>query len=701
MNWINQIEQRKFLIVGGVLLIACSALIVTSLRSPIAFDSFWHLQMGKDWLENGLSPWIDHYSFTFNGQAITNPPVVFQGLLHFLVSQFGIRTGYLVLRFGCFFLTMGAAFLLLRQMKAPAILYAIVIPMIVFLLQVRSIVRPELISYTLSIIALMLYFRAGRTISVRNVLPMVILMWVWSIYHSSIVGYVIFFGFFLDCAVRQFESRAPVDVWVKWLVWGLLLLSVGFLNPGFSHSIIEAITFPSEWKHLIGEYLPPAPVFKSTVGIYALVLIAVLTPVLAWKQHRFGLLVVWVVLAFSAVTMRRMVTPSGIVIVLMAAHLVISSNIPGRLKVANSNFWSNFVGLVLLVSIGVTLYSNVERARAFMMENRSVIGRYPVAMADYMSERKVSGRIFNDFAMGGYLIYRLAHQNQVYIDGRTQILYPPEHMKRYMEIGNTKFPEVLRTELDKYAVDQILWPYTSARNDVVQEMGGFGLDFLDERHVLYTRGESNFPLLGRLMSYPECWRPDMLDELQEERKKMDEILPAYSGLVPFANLVVGYSSTDGGLAFLDASIGSGEWLDEMRRFAGFRFLESGHYDLVVNLLGGVEIQKPKDYLASALAMLQTGEHEIAVQIIEEFSNVQWSRLGTDDVFLYFKLYQLLETHRNLTAVEQQHVEALRLQLVELGRPEPDSEPVLDAGSFCTVSEGWPEEFPMTSQTAGK
>jgi hypothetical protein len=41
---------------------------------------------------------------------------------------------------------------------------------------------------------------------------------------------------------------------------------------------------------------------------------------------------------------------------------------------------------------------------------------------------------------------------------------------------------------------------------------------------------------------------------------------------------------------------------------------------VVNLLGGVELLKPKDYLASALAMVQAEDLELASQIIEDFSN---------------------------------------------------------------------------------
>ena len=532
----------------------------------------------------------------------------------------------------------------------------------------------------------MFYFRANNRISTRNLLPMVALMWFWSTYHSSVVGYVIFFGFFLDCAIEQFKSRAPVKAWGIWFAWGVLILAVGFLNPSFSHPLVQAATFPSEWKILISEYLPSGRGLKSIAGIYVLILFAVLTPILALKQRRFGYLVIWAVLVYSAVMMRRMVTPSGIVVVMLTTHLIIESNISHRIHSANSKFWSRFVWLTLLVAISATLYSNVERARHFMREDRAILGRYPVALADYMSRQQVPGRIFNDYGVGGYLIYRLAPHNQVYIDGRTQILYPLEHMQKYEEVRRTKDPGVLRAELDKYSIDKIIWGYRQTRHDLVQDIGGFGLDFLGARYALYTRGTSNFPLLGELLSHPECWRRDMTDELSLEQFKMHAILPEYSSLFPFADLVVGYSKADDGKAFFDATIDGDKWFDEMRRFAGYRFLETGEYDLAVNLLGGVEIRKPKDYLASALAKIKSGDLELASQIIEEYTTIEWPLLNSDEIYFHYKLYQLLESEKKLTLSEQSNAEELKVKLAVLGRPDPDAEPVLDVSAFCTISD---------------
>ena len=684
MDLINQIEKRKLLIISGILVIALASMIVTSLRGPVGYDPFWHLQMGKDWIENGLSPWIDHYSFTYNGQKISGPPVIFQGLLHLTVSTFGLMTGFKVFKFACFFLTLSATFLLLRQIKASAIVYAIVIPMVVYLLQTRAMVRPEIISYSLSIVALILYFRADNRIATGNMLAIIALMLVWVNYHSAILGYIIFFGFFLDCAAEQARSKAPASDWLKWLAWGGVIVAVGFLNPSFAHPALGAISFSPEWKEIILEYLPPtsSSSLTSQPGIYALISLSVITPVLAFRQHRFGMLFVSIVFIYFAFSMRRMITPSGIIIVMMAAYLLTRSSFHQRLYQSNRKIWSNLTGILIMVMISATLYSNVERAQHFMNENRIFLSRYPVALADYIIKEQISGNIFNTYSIGGYLIYRLHPQNRIYIDGRTGILYPLEHLKKHNELMKTNSPEVLMPELDKYEIDLIILQHSQDRHDFIQEMGDFGLEFLGARYSLYRRGKSNFPLLGMLLARPECWRPEMREELNSERKKMDEVLPPYSGLFPFADLVVGYSNSDDGKAFFDASISEQTWFDEMRRFAGYRFLETGHYSLTVYLLGGVEIRKPKDNLVSALAKIKDGDYETASFILEEFARTRWLNIRTEDIFIQYKLYQILKDQRDLNPEEQKVVSGLEIKLAEAQYPDFNTSLELDTKSLC-------------------
>ena len=74
---------------GLVFLIAYIILAVIIMRPVAAYDTFWHLQMGKDLLEQGLSPWVDHYSVRYLGKDIYPVPVMFQTLLYKFVSFFG------------------------------------------------------------------------------------------------------------------------------------------------------------------------------------------------------------------------------------------------------------------------------------------------------------------------------------------------------------------------------------------------------------------------------------------------------------------------------------------------------------------------------------------------------------------------------------------------------------------------------------
>jgi hypothetical protein len=52
---------------------------------------------------------------------------------------------------------------------------------------------------------------------------------------------------------------------------------------------------------------------------------------------------------------------------------------------------------------------------------------YPVAMADFVAAQHLHGRSFNNMEWGGYLLWRLAPQVKMYIDGRMldQTRFPP------------------------------------------------------------------------------------------------------------------------------------------------------------------------------------------------------------------------------------------------------------------------------------
>src|SRR5437868_14327017 len=79
-------------------------------RSP---DLYWHISMGSDWIFKGLSPFVDHYSYTMPGKPIVYVAWGFQVTISLLYAAFGIA-GVGIYRFVAFSL---ALFLLDRTMR--------------------------------------------------------------------------------------------------------------------------------------------------------------------------------------------------------------------------------------------------------------------------------------------------------------------------------------------------------------------------------------------------------------------------------------------------------------------------------------------------------------------------------------------------------------------------------------------------------
>ena len=167
MDWFTKLEERRKAILFALGFLLIATLAVTCMRDNQSYDAFWHLRMGQDWVELGLSPWQDHYSFTYPGAEIKSPPVVFELAIYQATKWLGLQFGFKLFLFACTVLILFAAGAWLRHIKAPVVIYCLVLPTLVALLQTRAIIRPELISYAFSICGALFIcpgeIRAGHT----------------------------------------------------------------------------------------------------------------------------------------------------------------------------------------------------------------------------------------------------------------------------------------------------------------------------------------------------------------------------------------------------------------------------------------------------------------------------------------------------------------------------------------------------------
>jgi hypothetical protein len=677
MSWIDSLEQNRRLLMTGLALAVLAVLAVTAMRNPSSYDAFWHLQMGKSWIEEGLVPWIDHFSFTFHGQEIVGAPILFQVLLHFFVSVLGIETGMQALKFSGYLIVVTLMAWYLLRMKSPVILYLLVIPALVVALQHRAMLRPEILSYGLSVIAMMLYLRAGTHISLKGMWPIVVLMAVWTNSHSPIFGYVIFFGLFVDFALRQIQDRSPVRVWTEWLAWGLAVFAVGFANPNLSHPVWRRFQFSPEWKEVIGEYRSIAA-YSGDIEMYLLGIFTLLTLALLVWQKKWGHLIVSLILLYVAIDMSRLVTPFGIVMLCMFSQVIVESRLVEKAKRWPSNRQALISGACVLL-VGGGIWLSVGRAAGFMEENRITVFKFPSGLVDYMEQNDISGNIFNIYRAGGYLIYRLGPETQVYIDGRTDILYPYEHFERWKEVLN--HPDELKIEVEKYDINLALLYNTAPFYALMDESGLFELDYVGPVYSLFKRGNGNFPLLGKIYSRPECWRPEFQSQLQAERDRASRILPPYSPAHRYFALALdGKVREESGLSE-EERITEGDWLDSQRRFAGFQAVRDGHFEEAFESFREVRNKVAKDWLAGALSKIHMGDWQEAEVILDEVSRFKWTRVYYVDMLILHALLNAINTHATLEIIEPAYIGTLGQQL-NLQGPAVALED-LGADTFCT------------------
>ncbi len=679
-NWYLMIEEHRRFIIFALVTVCSGILIVMSLRNPVDFDGYWHLQMGKDWLESGLSPYRDHYSFTYQNKKITGTPIFFQAALYTLVELFGEWAGFIILKLIAFFLTFACMLAWLKQIKAPTLAYCLVLPMLVILLELRAQVRPELISYSLSLVALMLYQRAQFRLSVSAIAPIVLLLLFWTNYHSPVLGYVIFFGLFIDIGLRLLKENTNARIWVVWAGWGLVLVLIGYLNPSLSHPIYRLLVFPDIWKTAISEYKSPLILYKSIESVYVLGLVAVLTLIMAVRQRKFGYLTCGLVMLYAGSTMARMVTPTGIVFLGMFAHILSDIKTKNALK-SNRGLLSLIILIVFLGIFLTPLWDSVSYARHSMFSNYQLTAKFPKNLTSYMSENDKFGRIFNDYITGGYLIHRLSPNSQVYIDGRTDILYPVEHYQKY-KLALT-VSKAMAAEIDKYQIDFAVLNSSASNAILMSQVGELSLDFVDTNYALYSRESPGLPDTGRLWARPYCWTNDQWQKLSEEYHFAKLNLPLSAPILPLLEVAEIYASATHQKKLLSNLKSETLRHVDSKRFAGYRALEHGlniiAIDLFSSIVEDIEIRDVKDYLALALAYARHDDAEQLEQTLNQAANQRWPRLEFVDLLIMQGLLKELDGPP-FKYVDQAYVDSIFEQVGENGLSGNGK--LISVQSFC-------------------
>jgi hypothetical protein len=272
-------------------------------------------------------------------------------------------------------------------------------------------------------------------------LPPAFLFWA-NCHGGYVMGWAISGIYCAEALVRRIQGRALADERKVWVASALAVLASTF-NPNglgvievmrhYRDSPLQISIF--EWNY--PAWWPPDYFNLMMVGTAA---------VLLWARRRVQFrdwLLFAVLGGASAMALRNIIFIAFIGPVLMATYLPAR-----RWKVFPLLEYAAGGLLVLWIALGI------ERGTAFQL--RSADWRYPGEAADFLIDHKVTGRLFNTYEDGGYLMWRLSPQEQVFIDGRAlneTVWYDYIHMAFNADYQGGKTTNQL---LDQYGVSVIL-----------------------------------------------------------------------------------------------------------------------------------------------------------------------------------------------------------------------------------------------------
>ena len=473
-----------------VVLALAAGLLVCTLAGEVGdTDTWWHLKTGQYIVQHHKLPVPDPFAYTtpvvkdaYPGESTTR----YFNLTHEWLAQIFLWGLYalggfpamVLMRAACLaaFCGLAGAIVWLRTggfYRAVGGAFAVVL-----VAQRFAADRPQYITYVF--LGLAIFILESR----RRLWLLPPLLVVWANCHAGFfLGWVIMGAYCGEALIQRLRGKPPAD---ERQLWGFCLgaMLISGLNPNYFH-VIEVMRYYRQspmqtniWEWQRPKYWEPAP---FTVLLYGASVVLLLN----WRKSRPA---DWFLLA--AFGLSGLLAYRNIVLTALVASFLIASYLPASRAKATVRDWvaigaltlsSTFastgipwfgiaalLGIVFLFCYGqwpVLAEGGLAAFLAFAttlavshgaIQLRAAEWNLPAKAADFLLEHHIRGHIFNMYAQGGYLLWRLWPEHQVFIDGRalSETLY--QDMQRIDMNADSTGGKSSDELLNQYGVDVIV-----------------------------------------------------------------------------------------------------------------------------------------------------------------------------------------------------------------------------------------------------
>lgn len=472
----------------AVLAVLLFAIGMADVGTMIDGDSYWHVAVGRWITEHAAVPTKDVWSHSVPGMPWTAHEWLSE-LLMFRVWRLGGWNGIRVVASAAYALTAAIMLrFLLRRVSAPVALAAALL----CLETMRShfVLRPHVLVWPLTAVwvgALVNAVEAEETPPLW-LLPVLVM---WANMHASFtLGIGLAGALALDAVLTQRGRSARIGMAKGWAMFGAASVLCALVNPRGVNAITHAagVMTMSATLDIVREWLSP-------------------------DFHQFNIALVWIGLLFAAALSGRLrLSPVRIAMLLGLVYLFLkhqryqatfglvspflvarpladvfaslqSAPTPGERHDADWEAWArrpaSGIGLALCVALAIATAALLPDRR--LQDNNPAVT--PKRAIDAFTATGVTGRVFNDYVLGGYLLYRGI---PVYIDGRGD-MYGDEFMLEWSRAINLTRPRSLEDVFAKYDIGWTLLPPHAPAVELLDHLGGWERIYGDPVAVVHVR----------------------------------------------------------------------------------------------------------------------------------------------------------------------------------------------------------------------
>ena len=502
------------------------------------FDVWFHLKYGEHILETGRLPFSDEYSHTAFGQPAVPYEWLFQVILYAIYQVFG-NPGVQILIAA---LVLAYTFLFRQILKE--IFHLSLVPRM-FLVAFSFVIgydfwveRPQSAAYVLFMATLYLILKRVFTHERRRLLWLTIpIFFIWTNLHASMVlGLYLFFAFAIVCLIKGNRKTAR-DL----LLFGAVNTLITLLPPLGTKTYQLLYLFFEKRDFIMVVISEWVPLYKLGIRFHIYLTVMLIAAIsLLWvfirkyERGKLYLFLPFIPLSLFVITGVRQTQFSMPVILLCLIPAI--QLLKDKLKFSITVI--TIIIIIIFISFSTSLYF-------YRQEVSSVLRLYPNQAIPFI-KANLTGNMFNEYHMGGYLLYKLGPEFKTFIDGRTD-MFLPQVLPEYDRLINNNFSDQEFSDYFNFLVQKynISWAiltterWTSIRHlaRILRNDSSWHLVFFDDTADIYVRNDGKndkvtgeFAITSATPFEKRLYKDKGRNQAKLEYERMQSIAPSATSL---------------------------------------------------------------------------------------------------------------------------------------------------------------------------